>query len=73
VITTKKKVVQWTLDPFREIADIDEESNSFPRQPTKPTRFQLFKGGGFQRGTNPMREAQQAQQPKAGQQGGAKN
>ena len=74
VITTKKKVVQWTLDPFREIADIDEESNSFPRQPTQPTRFQLFKGGGFQRGgSNPMREAQQAQPPKAGQQGGAKN
>ena len=73
VVTTKKKVVQWTLDPFREIADIDEESNSFPRQPTQPTRFQLFKGGGFQRGSNPMREAQQSQQPKAGQQGGAKN
>ncbi|MBB3841272.1 hypothetical protein FHS57_005294 [Runella defluvii] len=75
VVTTKKKVVQWTLDPYREIADIDEESNSFPRQPAQPTRFQMFKGGGFQRGggTNPMREAQQAQPPKAGQQGGAKN
>lgn len=77
VITSKKKVVQWTLDPYREIADIDEEDNSFPRQPTAPTRFQLFKnptggrrGGG---GTNPMQEAQQSQQPKAGQQGGAKN
>ena len=74
VVTTKKKVVQWTLDPYREIADIDEESNSFPRQPAQPTRFQMFKGGGFQRGgSNPMREAQQAQPPKAGQQGGAKN
>ncbi len=75
VITSKKKVVQWTLDPYREIADIDEESNSFPRQPAQPTKFQLFKGGqgGFQRGPNPMREAQQSQQPKAGQQGGAKN
>ena len=77
VITSKKKVVQWTLDPYREIADIDEESNSFPRQPTQPTKFQLFKtqGGGRRGGggTNPMQEAQQSQQPKAGQQGGAKN
>jgi hypothetical protein len=77
VITSKKKVVQWTLDPFREIADIDEESNSFPRQPAQPTKFQLFKtqGGGRRGGggTNPMQEAQQSQQPKAGQQGGAKN
>jgi hypothetical protein len=76
-ITSKKKVVQWTLDPYREIADIDEESNSFPRQPAQPTKFQLFKtqGGGRRGGggTNPMQEAQQSQQPKAGQQGGAKN
>ncbi|MDF7818861.1 M1 family metallopeptidase [Runella sp. MFBS21] len=73
VVTTKKKVVQWTLDPYREIADIDEESNHFPRQPAQPTRFQLFKGGGFQRGggSNPMREAQQSQQAKPAQQGGA--
>ena len=73
VITTKKKVIQWTLDPFREIADIDEEDNAFPRQPAQPTRFQLFKSQGFQRGPNAMREAQQSQAPKAGQQGGAKN
>ena len=75
VITTKKKVVQWTLDPYREIADIDEESNSFPRQPVEPTKFQLFKSQGFSRGagSNPMREAQQSQPAKAGQQGGAKN
>lgn len=42
VITTSKKVVQWTLDPFFEIADIDTENNSFPRI-AKPTRFQLYK------------------------------
>nr|MCU0339954.1 M1 family metallopeptidase [Spirosomataceae bacterium] len=59
VITTKKRVTQWTLDPYREIADIDEESNHFPRQPAAPTRFQVFKSQGFSRGggTNPMREA----------------
>jgi Peptidase family M1 domain len=73
VITSKKKVVQWTLDPFREIADIDEEDNAFPRQPAEPTKFQLFKSQGFQHGPNPMQEAQQTQPQKAGQQGGAKN
>jgi len=75
VVTSKKKVVQWTLDPYREIADIDEADNTFPRQPAQPTRFQMFKSQGFGRGggANPMREAQQSQQPKAGQQGGAKN
>ena len=73
VITSKKKVVQWTLDPYQEIADIDTENNSFPRQPAQPTRFQLFKSQGIQRAPNPMREAQQNQPPKTGQQGGAKN
>ena len=32
VIATNKKVKQWTLDPFMEIADIDTEDNSFPAQ-----------------------------------------
>ncbi len=73
VITTKKKVTQWTLDPFREIADIDEEDNAFPRQPSEPTKFQLFKQQTGGSRPNPMREAQQAQPQKTGQQGGAKN
>ncbi len=74
VITTKKKVSQWTLDPFLEIADIDTENNVFPRQPAQPTKFQLFKQeAGRSRGPNPMREAQQNQPQKTGQQGGAKN
>ena len=49
VIATNKKVKQWTLDPFYEIADINTEDNSFPPV-AQPTRFQLFKqqqrGGG---------------------------
>ncbi len=73
VITTKKKVTQWTLDPFREIADIDEEDNAFPRQPAEPTKFQLFKQQTGGARPNPMREAQQANPQPAGQQGGAKN
>jgi hypothetical protein len=73
VILSKKKVVQWTLDPFREIADIDEDDNTFPRQPAQPTKFQLFKSQGFQRGPNPMQVERQNQPAKAGQQGGGKN
>ncbi|KAA6440415.1 M1 family metallopeptidase [Dyadobacter flavalbus] len=53
VITTNKKVTQWTLDPYFQIADIDTENNSFPRI-AKPTRFQLFKQQQLRRAPNPM-------------------
>ena len=53
VITTKKKVVQWTLDPYFQIADIDTENNAFPRM-AKPTRFQIFKQQQMRRTPNPM-------------------
>ncbi|MBO9640676.1 MAG: M1 family metallopeptidase, partial [Siphonobacter aquaeclarae] len=43
VIPTDKKVTQWTLDPYMEIADIDTENNAYPRQAAQPTRFQVFK------------------------------
>ncbi|GAB3329730.1 M1 family metallopeptidase [Larkinella ripae] len=69
VIATAKKVTQWTLDPFQEIADIDSDNNSYPRV-SKPTRFQLFKQQGASRGaTNPMQQQQLAQPP--ARQGGA--
>jgi hypothetical protein len=60
VIATNKKVTQWTLDPFQEIADIDAENNSFPRVST-PTRFQLFRQrqGGFTPQPNPMQQQRQ--------------
>jgi len=66
VIVTNKKVTQWTLDPFYEIADIDANNNSFPRV-SQPTRFQLFKqqqrfGGATQ---NPMQQSRPAQPPAA--------
>lgn len=57
VISTKKKVKQWTLDPFYEIADIDTEDNSFPPV-AKPTRFQLYKQQQLQRPLNPMQAEQ---------------
>ena len=73
VIPTDKKVVRWTLDPFFEIADINAENNSFPRQSTQPTRFQVFKQGqrpfGPQ-GPNPMQQ-QRPSQP--GAVGGSRN
>ena len=53
VISTKKKVVQWTLDPNQQIADIDTENNSFPRV-SKPTRLQIFKQQQSTRTPNPM-------------------
>jgi Peptidase family M1 domain len=73
IIPTSKKVVKWALDPFYEIADIDTDDNSYPREPAQPTRVQLFKaqprsyGGGL----NPMQEAQNAK--KAGAVTGSKN
>jgi hypothetical protein len=57
VISTKKKVKQWTLDPYQEIADIDTEDNSFPPVP-KPTRFQIYKQQQYQRPLNPMQAEQ---------------
>ncbi|GAB3914403.1 M1 family metallopeptidase [Larkinella knui] len=76
VIATSKKVTQWTLDPFQEIADIDTDNNSFPRQAQKPTRFQLFKQQEQRRGAtgpNPMQQQQQSTQPPARQGGANKN
>ncbi len=61
-IPTKKKVKKFTLDPFYEIADIDADNNSFPREPEKPTKFQVFKQGSYRpQGLNPMQQAKQNQ------------
>jgi hypothetical protein len=74
VIATTKKVTQWTLDPFQEIADIDTENNAFPRT-SKPTRFQLFKQRASPfapQGPNPMQQQRQQTMPPA-QQGSGRN
>ena len=76
IIATTKKVTQWTLDPYSEIADINTEDNSFPPV-SQPTRFQLFKQQ--QRGgvgaPNPMQQQRQSQQagPAPAKQGAGKN
>lgn len=72
VIATPKKVKQWTLDPYQEIADIDSENNSFPRV-AQPTRFQLYKQQRFgSQGLNPMQQQRRTNQPPATQ-GSSKN
>ncbi|MDP5120034.1 MAG: M1 family metallopeptidase [Spirosomaceae bacterium] len=59
-VATAKRVKKFILDPFYEIADIDESDNMFPREPAQPTKFELFKRGSFNR-TNPMQEAKKTQ------------
>ncbi len=73
IIPTSKKVVKWTLDPYYEIADIDTDDNSYPREPAQPTRVQLFKAQprSYGGGQNPMQEAQNAK--KTGAITGSKN
>lgn len=73
IIPTSKKVVKWALDPYFEIADIDTDDNSYPREPAQPTRVQLFKAQprSYGGGQNPMQEAQNAK--KAGAVTGSKN
>jgi hypothetical protein len=58
ILFTEKPVVQFTLDPYLETADIDTENNYFPRKPV-PTRFQLYKQ---QQGSpkNPMQQQKEA-------------
>lgn len=57
-IPTKKRVKKFILDPYQEIADIDDSNNAFPREPEKPTRFQLYKSSS-RSSMNPMQEARQ--------------
>jgi hypothetical protein len=56
-----KKVVQFTLDPFLETADINTENNAWPRTQA-PSRFQLYR----QRAVKPQNPMQQ-QREAAGQ------
>jgi hypothetical protein len=58
-ITTTKKVVKFKLDPYFELPDIDDSDNVFPREPEKPTKFQLMKQQSQRPTTNPMQEARQ--------------
>ncbi|NNE13387.1 MAG: M1 family metallopeptidase [Saprospiraceae bacterium] len=59
--TTKKKVINITLDPFLETADVDTENNSLVPD-SQPNRFELFKRSNRRRGggENPMQRAARA-------------
>lgn len=56
-ITTSKKVAKFKLDPYFELPDIDDSDNVFPREPEKPTKFQLMKQQSQRPTTNPMQDA----------------
>ncbi len=68
-ISTTKKVARFKLDPYFEIPDIDTSDNVFPREPEKPTKFQLFKQNQTASPTNPMREARKNQPASTGSSG----
>lgn len=58
VFITDKEIVQVTLDPYLETADVDMSNNFFPAKPTL-NRFEMFRGrtGGFPQEENPMQRA----------------
>lgn len=55
VIPSDKRIVQFELDPFLEIADINRENNFYPPKPVM-TRFELFKSRQSDN-ENPMQRA----------------
>jgi aminopeptidase N len=59
-VATAKRVKKFTLDPFYEIADIDESDNAYPREASQPTKFELMKRRSYDR-SNPMQEAKKTQ------------
>jgi hypothetical protein len=60
VIACPKQVVQITLDPMLETADVDLNNNYWPAR-IVPTRFELFKENKGRPKENPMQRAQQGQ------------
>ncbi len=63
-----KEVQSITLDPFLELADTDMNNNFWPPK-QEPSRFQLYKSGGYSRyggrgGENPMQRANRLKERK---------
>lgn len=62
---TNSPLVNITLDPFLETADVDRANNNYPPQ-LEEDRFELFKrrsfGRGSSRGENPMQRAARAEE-----------
>ncbi|MCP9770934.1 M1 family peptidase [Lacihabitans sp. LS3-19] len=59
-IVTDKKVAKFKLDPYFELPDIDDSDNVFPREPEKPTKFQLMKQQSRPQASNPMQDARKS-------------
>ena len=53
IFKTEKPVKNMTLDPFLETADTDRGNNYWPEK-VEPTRFEIFKQGGWDSGKNLM-------------------
>ncbi|MFM7729498.1 MAG: M1 family peptidase, partial [Flavobacteriales bacterium] len=60
VIACPKEVIQITLDPMLETADVDLSNNYWPTR-VVPSRFELFKENKGRPRDNPMQRAQQGQ------------
>ena len=61
VFKTEKKVVSFTLDPFRETADTYRDNNHWPPK-NEPTLFDIYKydSSSWYGGSNPMQRAKQS-------------
>lgn len=68
VFITEQEVVQITLDPYLETADVDRSNNYYPPR-TQMNRFELFKqrgGGRWGGGENPMQRDRRAKERAGG-------
>ena len=58
VFVKDKVVTGVTLDPYKELADIDESNNAWPvKEIAEPSRFQIFKSHKEEEQMNPMQKA----------------
>ena len=58
VFVKNKEVKSVKLDPWKELADINEENNTSP-VPASPTLFKVYKSDKFEQGQNMMQRARQ--------------
>ena len=59
----EKQVQSVKLDPWRELADIDEANNTYP-VPEKPVLFKVYKKDKYKPAPNMMQRAKQRSTPK---------
>ena len=64
LVIAEQPIVKFELDPYREIADVNRDNNTFPVT-LEPSRFQLFKAQRRGGEDNPMARAKRAEEAKA--------